>query len=99
MLNIPIVAIIDSNSNPDDINYPIPGNDDAARSINTFCELITDSIKSGMNNYSSNSGDSNSLESLSENSDKLDAVKKNLKIMIKYLMNLIHLKLCLIKTA
>ena len=43
MLNIPIVAIIDSNSNPDDINYPIPGNDDATRSINTFCELISDS--------------------------------------------------------
>ena len=42
MLNIPIVAIVDSNSNPDDINYPIPGNDDATRSINTFCELISD---------------------------------------------------------
>ena len=36
MLNIPIVAIIDSNSNPDHINYPIPGNDDATRAINTF---------------------------------------------------------------
>ena len=44
MLNIPIVAIIDSNSNPDDINYPIPGNDDATRAINTFCELIKDTI-------------------------------------------------------
>jgi small subunit ribosomal protein S2 len=31
MLNIPIVAIIDSNSNPDDINYPIPGNDDSVK--------------------------------------------------------------------
>ena len=79
MLNIPIVAIVDSNSNPDDINYPIPGNDDATRSINTFCELISDSIISGINNYSSNSGGSDSTESLSENSDKLDAIEKKLE--------------------
>ena len=39
-------------------------NDDATRSINTFCELITDSIKSGMNNYSLNSGDPGNSESL-----------------------------------
>ena len=79
MLNIPIVAIVDSNSNPDDINYPIPGNDDATRSINTFCELISDSIISGINNYSSNLGGSDSTESLSENSDKLDAIEKKLE--------------------
>ena len=77
MLNIPIVAIIDSNSNPDDISYPIPGNDDATRSINTFCELIADTIKSGMNSYSSNLDDSDNLEILSENSAKLDAIEKN----------------------
>ena len=52
MLNIPIVAIIDSNSNPDHINYPIPGNDDATRAINTFCDLISETVKSGMDNYS-----------------------------------------------
>ncbi len=39
-LNIPVVAILDSNCNPDDVDHPIPGNDDAARSINLYCDLI-----------------------------------------------------------
>ena len=43
-LNIPIVAIIDTNSDPTGINYPIPGNDDARRSINLYCELIKQTI-------------------------------------------------------
>ena len=43
-LNIPIVAIVDSNSNPTGINYPIPGNDDARRAINLYCELIKQTI-------------------------------------------------------
>jgi small subunit ribosomal protein S2 len=43
-LNIPIVAIVDSNSNPIGINYPIPGNDDARRAINLYCELIKQTI-------------------------------------------------------
>ena len=38
-LKIPVVAILDSNCNPDDVNYPIPGNDDASRSINLYCDL------------------------------------------------------------
>ena len=79
MLNIPIVAIIDSNSNPDDINYPIPGNDDATRAINTFCELIADTIKSGMNNYSSNASDPGSSESLVEDKKKLDTIEAKLE--------------------
>ena len=43
-LGIPIVAILDSNSNPDGIDYPIPGNDDARRSIDLYCTLIKDTI-------------------------------------------------------
>jgi len=43
-LNIPIVAIVDTNSDPTDINFPIPGNDDARRSINLYCELIKETI-------------------------------------------------------
>ena len=44
-LNIPIVAILDTNSDPSDINFPIPGNDDARRSINLYCDLLKDTIK------------------------------------------------------
>ena len=45
-LNIPIVAILDSNSNPDGINFPIPGNDDARRSIDLYCNLLKETILS-----------------------------------------------------
>ena len=43
-LKIPIVAVLDSNSDPTGIDYPIPGNDDARRSINLYCELLKDTI-------------------------------------------------------
>ena len=43
-LHIPIVAILDTNSNPIGINYPIPGNDDARRAINLYCDLIKQTI-------------------------------------------------------
>jgi small subunit ribosomal protein S2 len=39
-LKIPVIGIIDSNSNPDGVNYPIPGNDDAGRAITLYCDLI-----------------------------------------------------------
>ena len=43
-IGIPIIAILDSNSNPDNIDYPIPGNDDARRSIDLYCNLIKETI-------------------------------------------------------
>ena len=43
-LGIPIIAILDSNSNPDGIDYPIPGNDDARRAIDLYCSLIKETI-------------------------------------------------------
>ncbi len=39
-LKIPVIAIIDSNSNPDGVNFPVPGNDDAGRAITLYCDLI-----------------------------------------------------------
>lgn len=46
-LKIPIVAVCDTDCDPDRIDYPIPGNDDAARSIKMFCGLIADAILEG----------------------------------------------------
>ena len=43
-LGIPIVAILDSNSDPEGIDYPIPGNDDARRSIDLYCNLLLETI-------------------------------------------------------
>ncbi len=47
-LNIPVVAILDTNSNPDGITYPIPGNDDAARALLLYCDLIADAVLDGL---------------------------------------------------
>lgn len=50
-LNIPIVAIIDTNCDPDVIDYPIPGNDDALKSVKLIMSLVADSIIEGRKEY------------------------------------------------
>ena len=47
-LGIPVVAILDSNSDPDGITFPIPGNDDALRAIETYCDLVSGSVLDGL---------------------------------------------------
>ena len=47
-LNIPVVAILDTNSDPDGITYPVPGNDDAARALQLYCDLVADSVLDGL---------------------------------------------------
>ncbi|MBL4855186.1 MAG: 30S ribosomal protein S2 [Robiginitomaculum sp.] len=47
-LGIPVIALLDTNCNPDDVDMPIPGNDDAVRSITLFCDLMADAILDGM---------------------------------------------------
>jgi small subunit ribosomal protein S2 len=44
-LGIPIIAVLDTNSDPTGIDFPIPGNDDARRSINLYCELLKIQLK------------------------------------------------------
>ncbi len=46
-LNIPIVAIVDTNANPDGIDYVIPGNDDAMKSVNLICDIIANAVVEG----------------------------------------------------
>ncbi len=47
-LGIPVVAVIDSNSDPDGIAFPIPGNDDALRAIELYCEMISGAVLDGL---------------------------------------------------
>ena len=49
-LGIPIIAILDTNSNPEGIDFPIPGNDDARRSIDLYCNLMRETINDAKNN-------------------------------------------------
>jgi small subunit ribosomal protein S2 len=55
-LGIPVVAILDTNSDPDGIDYPIPGNDDAARSVSLYCDLIARAALDGMESQLGASG-------------------------------------------
>ena len=55
-LGIPVVAIIDSNCDPDQINYPIPGNDDASRAIALYCDLIAKACIDGIARQQGSSG-------------------------------------------
>jgi small subunit ribosomal protein S2 len=50
-LGIPIVAIVDSNCNPEGIDYVVPGNDDAIRAIQYYCKLVADACQEGAANY------------------------------------------------
>jgi small subunit ribosomal protein S2 len=56
VLKIPVVAILDSNSSPDGIAYPIPGNDDAMRAIHLYCDLVSGSVLDGLQAELSGSG-------------------------------------------
>jgi small subunit ribosomal protein S2 len=47
-LRIPVVAVLDSNSSPDGIAYPIPGNDDAMRAIHLYCDLVSGAVLDGL---------------------------------------------------
>ena len=55
-LGIPVVGVIDSNSDPKGIDYPIPGNDDSIRAINFYCDMIAGSVLSGIQTEMAASG-------------------------------------------
>ena len=46
-MNIPVIATVDTNCNPDDIDYPIPANDDAIKAIKLLCTKIADAVIEG----------------------------------------------------
>ena len=61
-LDIPVVAVVDTNCNPEDINFPIPGNDDAIRAIKLFASRIADAILEGRSVYEKQAGEQESEE-------------------------------------
>jgi small subunit ribosomal protein S2 len=56
-LNIPVVAVLDTNSDPDGITFPIPGNDDAMRAISLYCDLVSDAVLDGLQRELMHSGE------------------------------------------
>ena len=71
-LGIPIIAVLDTNSDPSGIEFPIPGNDDARRSINLYCELLKSTIK-----------DAEKFIKISNDKEKTEEKKSNKKIKEK----------------
>tara|TARA_A100001011_G_scaffold370528_1_gene426891 strand:+ start:1856 stop:2617 length:762 start_codon:yes stop_codon:yes gene_type:complete len=73
-LNIPIIAVLDTNSDPTGIDFPIPGNDDARRSINLYCELLKSTIKDAEKNIEKK--DPTEIKKEIKNSEKKEKSKK-----------------------
>ena len=67
-LNIPIAAVIDSNSNPEGITYPIPGNDDSTKAIALYCDLLSKAALDGIAQSQSETADSTSIEKVKKSS-------------------------------
>ena len=80
-LGIPIVAVVDSNSNPEFIDYPIPGNDDARRSINLYCELAKKTILDAQSNIAldKDQKDEQEQEQKVENKIEIEATSESNK--------------------
>jgi len=55
-LNIPVAAVVDSNCDPDDITFPIPGNDDAGRAITLYCDLVAKAAIDGISRAQGDAG-------------------------------------------
>lgn len=76
-LGVPIVAVVDSNSNPDRIDYPIPGNDDAIRSIKLYCSLFAEAALAGIQDALADSGvDIGVAKKVTKENKNFDGVKK-----------------------
>lgn len=75
-LKIPVVAIIDSNSNPNYVNYPVPGNDDAIRSIKLYCHLFAEAALLGIQDAMEDAGAD--LDAGEANLGELDPAAKDL---------------------
>jgi len=86
-LNIPVMGIIDTNSDPDLINFPIPGNDDAIRSIDLYVNLFKETILNAKKLIKDNSDIGESLnppkENILSNEKKKNDFKKNQKVDLK----------------
>jgi len=78
-LGIPIIGILDSNSDPDNIDFPIPGNDDARRAINLYCDLIKKTILDAKKNIKVEEKENDVVDNKKENKNKAKATTPDSK--------------------
>ena len=79
-LNIPIVAIVDTNSDPTGIAHPIPGNDDARRAINLYCELIKQTILDAQKQITKEDDEDLEIKIKIDQTKKKDEIDKKVSI-------------------
>jgi small subunit ribosomal protein S2 len=77
-LGIPIIAILDTNSNPDGIDFPIPGNDDARRSIDLYCTLMKETIDDAQKKINQANDEITDNKIIDENKNKKNLPDKKL---------------------
>ena len=75
-LNIPIIGILDTNSDPTNIKFPIPGNDDARRSINLYWDLLKNTILDAAKNIQAKEDKKEEKKKIEKKVDKKNKVKK-----------------------
>ena len=75
-LGIPIIAILDSNSNPENIDFPIPGNDDARRAIDLYCNLIKETINSAKTSIPTQETKQEPIKDNKKNDDKSKTIQE-----------------------
>ena len=78
-LGIPIVAIVDTNSDPTGINFPIPGNDDARRAINLYCDLINKTVLDAQKQITKTDEEDLKIETKNEKPSKMELKKEDSK--------------------
>jgi len=71
-LGIPVIGVVDTNCDPDVVDYPIPGNDDAIRSVQLFCQEMAEAINEGKSLLEQDGGEQAAGEEVSQ--DEKDAV-------------------------
>ena len=77
-LGIPIIAILDTNSDPEGIDFPIPGNDDARRSIDLYCNLLKKTIENAKKNMTISKSNNLENNNININSENKYSTPKNL---------------------
>ena len=75
-LGIPIIAVLDTNSDPDGIDFPIPGNDDARRSIDLYCSLLKETIKNAKQEVPQNPSSNKENEEIKIDTSKIEKSEK-----------------------
>ncbi|UNM05975.1 MAG: 30S ribosomal protein S2 [Holosporaceae bacterium] len=82
-LGIPVVAVVDSNSNPEKITHVIPGNDDASRAISLYCQLVVGAVVEGLQaEVTSSAVDQGESENLTDIASEATPEKEKVKVIV-----------------